>query len=193
MANLTLRNLPESTLAGLRDRAAANHRSVNAFSAKRAPSRSFSTSYTSAIPPFPSRRTTLYGPIRLPVSSIAFNITARRHYTKLMVKSAKSQFTCPQVEVLFPSPRRRHGNAVWFTDGRTRMAGERPPCGNIDPQYDSKRHEKANHSRSQVLCPRHPADNPFDRTKRRREEKQNRKEHGFCAINGNSHDENISP
>ena len=29
MANLTLRNLPESTLAGLRDRAAANHRSVN--------------------------------------------------------------------------------------------------------------------------------------------------------------------
>lgn len=29
MANLTLRNLPESTLAGLRDRAVANHRSVN--------------------------------------------------------------------------------------------------------------------------------------------------------------------
>ena len=29
MANLTLRNLPESTLAGLRNRAAANHRSIN--------------------------------------------------------------------------------------------------------------------------------------------------------------------
>ena len=29
MANLTLRNLSESTLAGLRNRAAANHRSIN--------------------------------------------------------------------------------------------------------------------------------------------------------------------
>ena len=66
---------------------------------------------------------------------------------------------------------RRHGNVVWFADGRTRMAGERTPSGYIDSYDNDKRYQKANHSRPQVLRPRHPPCNPFNRTKHRNEEK----------------------
>ena len=66
---------------------------------------------------------------------------------------------------------RRHGNVVWLTDGRTRMTGERTPSGYIDSYDNDKRYQKANHSRPQVLRPRHPPCNPFNRTKHRNEEK----------------------
>jgi len=115
-------------------------------------------------------------------------IIAKRHYAE----QSRSQIDAPNIPH-FPSLRRRHGNVVWFADGRTRMTGERTPRGNIDSYDNDKRDQKANHSRSQVLRPRHPSGNPFNCTKRRNEEKKNRKQHGFCAINGNPHNDNIPP
>ena len=73
------------------------------------------------------------------------------------------------------------------------MTGERTPSGNIDSADNDKRDQKANHSRPQVLLPRHPSGDPFNCTKHRNEEKKNRKQHGFCAINGNPHNDNIPP
>ena len=73
------------------------------------------------------------------------------------------------------------------------MTGDRPPRGAVDSHDNDKRRHKADTSRQQALRPRHPPCDPFNCTRRRNEEKQNRKEHGFGSSNGNPHDDNISP
>ena len=121
------------------------------------------TPHTCAISP-----TFRYGAFRFVAFALAAFLSAR------LTAYGNNAQTCILQQFRGVCPRllcRRHGNVVWFTDGRTRMTGERTPSGYIDSYDNDKRYQKTNHSRPQVLRPRHPPCNPFNRTKHRNEEK----------------------
>ena len=121
------------------------------------------TPHTSAVSP-----TFRYGAFLFVASALAAFLSAR------LTAYGNNAQTCILQQFRGVCPRllcRRHGNVVWFTNGRTRMTGERTPSGYIDSYDNDKRYQKTNHSRPQVLRPRHPPCNPFNRTKHRNEEK----------------------